>query len=120
MQGLQSGNYTFQVRILDVAENLGNATQLYTFAVDDTLPLPGQQGASWFSGWHRWAVIGAAAGLGLLLLLGLSSGCYAKRRRMGRVRSLHAEAGGKHDLQCMGLLLTCSSGRRITSWCRRT
>ena len=83
VQGLRSGNYTFQARMLDMAGNLGNATQLYAFAVDARLPLPGSESAGWFSGWRKWAVIAGAAALGLLLLLGLSGACY-RRTRMGR------------------------------------
>ncbi len=74
MQGLHTGNYTFQVRMLDMAGNLGNATQLYAFAVDASLPLPGSESAGWFSGWHKWAIIAGAAALGLLLLLGAERG----------------------------------------------
>ena len=72
--------------MLDMAGNLGNATQLYAFVVDDTLPLPGSESAGWFSGWHKWAVIAGAAALGLLLLLALSGGCYLRTRRERRVR----------------------------------
>ena len=68
-----------------MAGNLGNATQLYAFAVDDTLPLPGSGAAgAWFSGWHRWAVIAGAGALGLLLLLALSAGCFMKQRTAAR------------------------------------
>ena len=71
--------------MLDMAGNLGNATQLYTFAVDNALPLPGSgAAASWFSGWHRWAVIAGAGALGLLLLLVLSAGCFMKQRAAAR------------------------------------
>ncbi len=85
MQGLHTGNYTFQVRMLDMAGNLGNATQLYAFAVDASLPLPGSESAGWFSGWHKWAIIAGAAALGLLLLLGLSGACYLSTRRARQV-----------------------------------
>ena len=68
-----------------MAGNLGNATQLYAFAVDDALPLPGSgAAAAWFSGWHRWAVIAGAGALGLLLLLALSVGCFIKQRTAAR------------------------------------
>ena len=71
-----------------MAGNLGNATQLYAFDVDDTLPLPGPRAAAaWFSGWHKWAVIAAAAALGLLLLLALSAGCFMKQRNARQVPS---------------------------------
>ena len=86
VQDLQTANYTFQVRMLDMAGNLGNATQLYAFAVDASLPLPGSESAGWFSGWHKWAVIAGAAALGLLLLLGLSGACYSSTRRASQVR----------------------------------
>ena len=67
--------------MLDMAGNLGNATQLYAFAVDAALPLPGSESAAWFTGWRKWAVIAGAAALGLLLLLGLSGVCCWRTRR---------------------------------------
>ena len=71
-----------------MAGNLGNATQLYAFAVDATLPLPGSGStAAWFSGWHKWAVIAGAGALGLLLLAALSAGCCMKQRSARQVPS---------------------------------
>ena len=64
-----------------MAGNLGNATQLYAFVVDDTLPLLGSESAGWFSGWRKWAIVAGAAALGVLLLMGLSGACYVSTRR---------------------------------------
>ena len=71
-----------------MAGNLGNATQLYAFAVDAALPLPGSgDAAAWFSGWHKWALIAGAGALGLLLLVALSAGCCMKHRIARQVPS---------------------------------
>ena len=68
-----------------MAGNLGNATQLYAFTVDASLPLPGSESARWFSGWRKWTVVAGAAAVGVLLLLGLSGACYWKTRRERQV-----------------------------------
>ena len=82
MQGLSSGNYTFQVRPIDAAGNVGTATTPYAFPVDASLPLPGASQASWLLGWHLYAVIGAAAAL--VLILAATAACMwlsARQRR---------------------------------------
>ena len=87
LQGLRSGNYTFRVKSVDAAGNIGAASQPYAFTVDDTLPVPGESGAGWFTGWHRIAVIAGAAAAGVILLVLLLCACCMRRRRLHRLRS---------------------------------
>lgn len=94
LQGLRSGNYTFQVQAIDAAGNVGAATQPYSFVVDDTLPIPGAASASWFSGWHKWAVIGGAAGLVALLVIAAAVGACVAVRRRRRLERLRSEVSG--------------------------
>jgi hypothetical protein len=93
VQGLQSGNYTFQVKAIDAAGNVGAATQPYAFAVDDALPLPGAGpagAAAWFSGWHVWVVVAGGGAAVLLLAAALTAAAAAiasRHRRLERLRS---------------------------------
>ncbi len=88
LQGLRSGNYTFQVKSVDLAGNVGAASRPYAFTVDDTLPVPGELAAAgWFTGWHRTAVIAGAAGAVALLILAIVACACARRRRLHRLRS---------------------------------
>ncbi|BDA49389.1 probable c5a peptidase at N-terminal half [Coccomyxa sp. Obi] len=87
-KGLRSGNYTFQVKSVDAAGNVGTASRPYAFTVDDTLPIPGASAAAgWFTGWHRTAVIAGAAGAVALLVLATVACACARRRRLHRLRS---------------------------------
>lgn len=88
LQGLRSGNYTFQVKSVDAAGNVGAASRPYAFMVDDKLPVPGESAAAgWFTGWHRIAVIAGAAGAVALLVLAMVACACARRRRLHRLRS---------------------------------
>jgi len=43
---MSSGKYGFQVRAIDTAGNIGEATPISVFTVDDTLPIPGSDDES--------------------------------------------------------------------------
>ncbi|BDA48884.1 probable serine protease/ABC transporter B family protein tagD [Coccomyxa sp. Obi] len=88
-RGLRSGIYTFQVKSVDVAGNVGTASRPYAFTVDDTLPILVDP-PWWFTGWRRIAIIAGAAGAAALLVLALACcACCAARRR--RLQQLHPE-----------------------------
>lgn len=95
LQGLASGNYSFQVRAVDAAGNIGAPTAPYAFPVDAALLLPGAAPASWFTGWHLYSVIAAAAVLAALIAgAAVACACVAgKRRRRQRARREAAAAG---------------------------
>lgn len=53
---------------MDAAGNEGAVSTPYSFSVDAKLPVDGEGSSNWLSGWRLWAVVGGAAGLGLLLI----------------------------------------------------
>lgn len=60
MQGLSSGNYSFQVAAVDVAGNAGQPTENYLFVVDGGLQADGTSKQSfWGLGWKFWLIVGA-------------------------------------------------------------
>ena len=98
MQGLQSGNYSFQARAVDAASNVGAPTAAYAFAVDAALPLQGAaaQGDPWFSGWHLYSVLGGAAAA--LILLAALAALFLLRPQ----QELRAPRGLAYRRQCSG------------------
>lgn len=64
MQGLSTGNFSFQVRVVDAARNEGEATPNYIFVVNKSLQEDGAPTAAyWGLGWKFWLIIAAGASL---------------------------------------------------------
>ena len=79
MQGLSSGNYSFQAFVIDAAGNVGNASRNYMFTVDKNLALDGAtRAAFWGLGWKFWLIIGCGA-FTVLLAISLIGGFLAMR-----------------------------------------
>lgn len=73
MQGLPSGNFSFQIRAVDAAGNAGTASYNYIFTVDSTLRSPGEPGPKfWGLGWKFWLIVGAGSAVLLAAILALS------------------------------------------------
>lgn len=70
LQGLQSGNYSFQVMAIDAAGNIGEDSPNYLFSVDKSLPMDGIHRAShWGLGWKFWLiVVGGALAVGFVCI----------------------------------------------------
>ncbi|KAG2498668.1 hypothetical protein HYH03_003413 [Edaphochlamys debaryana] len=87
--GFSSGYYTFQVRAMDRAGNVGDPTQAYFFAVDDTLPPDGSttievgQPSGGSSGSTRTIVIAVLVAVGAIVIVAATVGIvYARRRHL--------------------------------------
>lgn len=98
--GLDSGNYTLQVRGVDRAGNTGSSSSSYVFLVDASLLTPeqqAQQDAAAQQQQQNMIIIIAAVGAGVLLValvLGVWLGRRSIRRRRERERA--AQAGRYH------------------------
>lgn len=87
MQGLATGNFSFQVKAIDAAGNEGTATDNYLFAVNSSLEDP-QRGSTsyWGLGWKFWLIIGGGSALVVALMLALAA-YMALRIRKGPANS---------------------------------
>lgn len=84
LQALPSGNYSFQIKAIDAAGNLGEATNNYRFSVNSRLRPAGQAGSKfWGLGWKFWLIvgIGGAVVVGTITTLAILTTLWLRRRR---------------------------------------
>ena len=98
LQGLQTGNYSFQAYAVDAAGNVGNATSPYQFVVDSSLAMDGQpkRAQFWGLGWKFWLIIGSGGFLCLLLMSIMVACCcrwkWLRQQRRARMQPVGAIA----------------------------
>ena len=84
LQGLATGNYSFQVKAIDVAGNAGKATTNYVFAVDSQIKAGAQtRGRFWGLGWKFWLIIGAGSFVVLAAISALAAVTAMRLRKRG-------------------------------------
>lgn len=88
LQGLRSGNFSFQVAGVDAAGNQGAPGTNYLFSVDSSLEPDGQRRAAfWGLGWKFWLIVAGSGALIVAASAAVAAVIISRRRR-----------GSRHDL----------------------
>ena len=84
LQGLPSGNFSFQVKAIDAAGNCGEATENYPFSVDSRIKDSSSPGVPyWGLGWKFWLIVGGGSFsiVAVIVAMSVSTAIWLKRRR---------------------------------------
>ena len=129
LQGLASGDFSFQVRVIDAAGNKGNATENYLFSVDSSLKDTADKGSShWGLGWKFWLIIGGGSVLVVVVVIALAAFTALKlkkgpRRNYARQENLvvscwHVKTWSWYNL--ISMLNACTSFEHDTTCMYKT